>query len=49
MSAKEVVARLSDASAAELMAVRLYESGNQGRRTVLSAVQRGLKTAGHSS
>ena len=49
MSAKEVIARLGNASAAELTAVGLYENGNQGRQTVLSAVERGLRTANRSS
>jgi len=49
MSAKEVIARLGNASTAELTAVGLYENGNQGRQTVLSAVERGLRTANRSS
>jgi hypothetical protein len=49
MRAKEVIARLGNASAAELTAVRLYESGNQGRQTVLSAVEHSLRTGDRSS
>lgn len=45
MNAREVTARLSDASAAELAAVQLYESTTQGRQTVLAAVQRQLRVA----
>jgi hypothetical protein len=45
LSAKEVVARLADATAAELAAVRLYESSHRGRNTVLTAVDRELKRA----
>ena len=45
MSAKEVIARLADATPAELAAVALYESGNRSRQTVLAAVQRQLRTA----
>ena len=45
MSAREVIARLGDASAAELAAVQLYESSNRSRQTVLEAVERRLKSA----
>lgn len=45
MSAKEVIARLTDANSAELAAVALYESGNRSRQTVLEAVQRQMRTA----
>jgi hypothetical protein len=44
MSAREVIARLAGATAAELAAVSLYESGNRSRQTVLAAVQRQLRT-----
>jgi hypothetical protein len=43
MSAKQVIARIGDASPAELAAIDLYESANQARQTVLSAVERQLK------
>ena len=45
MGAREVIARLGDASAAELAAVQLYESSNRSRQTVLEAVERRLKAA----
>jgi len=45
MSAKEVIARLADATPAELAAVALYESGHRSRQTVLEAVQRQLRAA----
>jgi hypothetical protein len=45
MAAREVVARLSTASSAELAAIQLYESGNRSRRMVLQAVERELRTA----
>jgi hypothetical protein len=45
MNAREVTARLSDASTAELAAVQLYESTTQGRQTVLAAVQRRMRVA----
>jgi hypothetical protein len=45
MSARDVIARLAGASAAELAAVSLYESANRSRQTVLDAVQRQLRTA----
>jgi hypothetical protein len=44
MTAKDVVARLSDATPAELAAVQLYESANRHRDTVMSAVRRELAT-----
>jgi hypothetical protein len=44
MTAKQVIERLGDATPAELAAVRLYESGNRSRQTVLTAVDRELKT-----
>jgi hypothetical protein len=43
MNAREVIARAQQASAAELAAVRLYESRNRSRQTVLAAVDRQLK------
>jgi hypothetical protein len=50
MNAKQVIARLSSASTAELAAVELYESGNRGRQTILNAVERELRGAnGRSS
>jgi hypothetical protein len=45
MSARDVIARLAGATAAELAAVSLYESANRSRQTVLDAVQRQLRTA----
>lgn len=45
MSARDVIARLTDATPAELAAVSLYESGNRSRQTVLEAVQRQLRAA----
>jgi hypothetical protein len=44
MTAKDVVARLSDATPAELAAVQLYESANRHRDPVMSAVRRELAT-----
>jgi hypothetical protein len=43
MAARQVIARLEGASAAELAAVQLYESSNRSRQTVLEAVERRLK------
>jgi hypothetical protein len=48
MNAREVTARLSGASAAELAAVELYESRTQGRQTVLAAVQRQMRVGNGS-
>jgi hypothetical protein len=48
MNAREVTARLSSASVAELAAVQLYESTTQGRQTVLAAVQRQMRVANGS-
>jgi hypothetical protein len=45
MNAKEVIARLADATAAELAAVQLYESTNRSRQTILTAVARELQSA----
>jgi hypothetical protein len=46
MNAREVIARARQAGAAELAAVRLYESRHRSRQTVLAAVDRQLKLAG---
>jgi hypothetical protein len=46
MSARDVIARARQASAAELAAVRLYEARHRSRQTVLAAVDRQLKLAG---
>jgi hypothetical protein len=43
LNAKEVISRLASASAAELAAVQLYESGRRRRQTILNAVQRELR------
>jgi hypothetical protein len=43
MSAKDVIARARTGNAAELAAVRLYESRHRSRQTVLAAVDRQLK------
>jgi hypothetical protein len=45
MSARDVIARARQADAAELAAVRLYESRHRSRQTVLAAVDRQLKLA----
>jgi hypothetical protein len=44
MTAKDVIARLADATPAELAAVELYESTNRDRQTVRAAAERYLKT-----
>jgi hypothetical protein len=44
MSARDITARLAGASAAELAAVKLYESSNRGRQTILAAVARHLRS-----
>ena len=44
MTAREVTGRLSNASSAELAAVKLYESSNRGRQTILAAVARQLRS-----
>lgn len=44
LSASEVTARLSGASAADLAAVQLYESSNRRRRTILAAAARQLRS-----
>jgi hypothetical protein len=43
LTARDITARLSDASEAELAAVQLYESTHKQRETVLSAVVRELR------
>jgi hypothetical protein len=43
MNAQDVIARARQASSAELVAVRLYESRHRSRQTVLAAVDRQLK------
>jgi hypothetical protein len=48
MSARQVTARLGDASPAELAAVQLYESSTRSRQTILSAVARQLRSANGS-
>jgi hypothetical protein len=45
MAAREVIARLGDASPAELAAVELYERTHRSRQTVLEAAERRLKAA----
>jgi hypothetical protein len=45
MNAREVIARAQQADAAELAAVRLYESRHRSRQTVLATVDRRLKLA----
>lgn len=45
MNAKQIVARLSSATPAELAAVQLYESSHRRRQTILNAAQRELRTA----
>ncbi|HZU40088.1 MAG TPA: hypothetical protein VE992_03500 [Solirubrobacteraceae bacterium] len=46
MNAREVIARLSGSSTAELAAIQLYESAHRNRQTVLQAAARALKMAG---
>jgi hypothetical protein len=48
MNAKDVIARLTLASPAELAAVQLYEGGKRGRQTILAAAQRALRSANGS-
>ena len=45
MAAKEVIARLADASREEVAAVELYERAHRSRRTVLAAASRQLRMA----
>jgi hypothetical protein len=40
LSASQVVSRLTGLTAEELRAVRAYEEGSRGRRTVLLAIER---------
>ena len=44
LTADEVIARIDDATAAELAGIELYESTHRNRQTVLAAAQLGLKT-----
>jgi hypothetical protein len=46
MNARDVIERARQAGAAELAAVRLYESRHRSRQTVLAAVDRQLKLSG---
>ncbi len=48
INAKQVIARLADASPAELAAVQLYERVNRNRQTILTAVARELQGASGS-
>ena len=43
LNAKDVIARVSDANAAELAAVQLYEAAHRNRETVMTAVERELR------
>jgi hypothetical protein len=43
MNARDVIARLEQFSQEELAAITLYESANQRRQSVLSAVERQLE------
>ncbi len=45
MTAKQIIARLADASREELAAVELYERVHRGRQTVLGAADRHLRRA----
>jgi hypothetical protein len=49
LGARDVIERLSGASAAEVAAVQLYESSKRSRQTVLEAAERQLKRANGSS
>ena len=42
LGAKDVIERLSSATAAELAAVQLYEAGKRRRKTVLATAERQL-------
>lgn len=44
MNAADVADRVTGSSTAELAAIQLYETGTKGRRTVLEAVDRQLRT-----
>ena len=46
MNARTVISRLAQATKAELAAVELYERAHRGRRTVLEAAERELRTSG---
>jgi hypothetical protein len=48
MSARDVIVRARQANAAELAAVRLYESSHRRRQTVLAAIDRQLKVVNGS-
>jgi hypothetical protein len=48
MNADDVIDRLAGATAAELAAIQLYESGYRGRVTVLDAVERELRISTNS-
>ncbi|MBV9193512.1 MAG: hypothetical protein JO168_05160 [Solirubrobacterales bacterium] len=43
MGARQVIARLEEADAAQLAAIQLYESSHRRRQTVLQAVERRLR------
>ena len=47
-NARDVITRLATAEPAELAAVQLYESGHQGRQTILAAVERVFRKANGS-
>jgi len=49
LNADEVIARLAASDPAELAAIQLYESANQRRQTVLSAVERQLALSSRGS
>ena len=44
LTAADVIARIDDATPAELAGIELYESAHRNRQTVLAAAQRSLKT-----
>lgn len=46
MNARDIIARLSGATPAELATVQLYESATRKRQTVLQAAERQLRSAG---
>ena len=43
MNAKDIIARVSDADAAELAAVQLYEAAHRSREKVMAVVERELR------
>ena len=43
LTAADVIARIDDATPAELAGIELYESAHRNRQTVLAAAQRSLK------